>query len=168
MKTRLVGVFGILLLLDFVLLVVMLVTDKNLQTNFGTVSPYYLHWYGVLALAVLTLLFAIAVLGSLRPSMAKASMFARNRYSLIGAMIWTWLVIVAMVTVVATYKQVGASSASQFAHYLFGVSAYPGVLSYIPWLYDLLLALFILSAIVGVVAVLQSPKTAPEPATGST
>jgi len=166
MKARLVGVFGGLLLLDFVLLLVMLATDKNLQTDFGAVSSYYLHWYGVLALAVVTLLSGIAVLGTLTPSMSKESMFTRNRYSLIAATVWAWLAIVAMVAVVATYKQVGFSSASQFAQYLFGVSAYPGALSYIPWLYDLLLALFIISAIFGVIAVAQIRKLAPAP--GST
>jgi hypothetical protein len=165
MQARTVRVFGGLLLLDFVVLLVMLATDKNLQTDFGAVSPYYLHWYGVLALAVVTLLFAIAVLGSLRPSMASAKFFTRNRYSLIGATVWAWLAIVAMVAVVATYKQVGFSSAGQFAQYLFGVSAYPGALSYIPWLNDLLLALFVLSAIAGLVVVAQSPRTPPAPVT---
>ncbi|MGA7861071.1 MAG: hypothetical protein WCB19_04370, partial [Thermoplasmata archaeon] len=115
---------------------------------------------------VVTLLSGIAVLGTLSPSMSKESMFTRNRYSLIAATVWAWLAVVAMVAVVATYKQVGFSSASQFAQYLFGVSAYPGALSYIPWLYDLLLALFIISAIVGVIVVVHIRKPAPPP--GST
>lgn len=168
MRGRLIGGFGALLLLDFAVLVVMLSTDKNLQTDFGAVSPYYLHWYGVLVIAAVTGLFGFAVLGTLTPSMAKEGMFVRNRYSLIGATVWAGLVIVAMLAVLASYKQVGFSSPSQFAQYLFGVSPYRGALSYIPWLYDLLLAILIVTVSVGVFSVMQfkRPASAPQPTHG--
>ncbi len=143
---------GLLLLVDFLLAVVMLATDKNLQTDFGASSPYYAHWYGVLALAVVTLLAALAVLSLASPMMTMRMPKARPSMVLFAALGWSVIVILAMVGIVESYSQVGFSSASEFSKYLFGTSAYPGALSYIPWLYDAMLGLFVLTAIVAAAA----------------
>lgn len=159
LKGRLVAVFVGLLLIDFLLLDAMLVTDKNLQTDFGTMSPYFIHWYGVLALAVVTLFVAVLIIVTAGRSALKGNRPKMARFALTGGAVWCWLTIVAMLGVLATWKQVDATSLKEFAQYLFSVTAYPGVQPYIPWLYDLLLALFILSGIVGVLAVVQNRNT---------
>ena len=163
MKGRFATVFVGLLFFDFLGLDAMLVTDKNLQTDFGTVPPYFVHWYGVLALAVITLCFAILIIVTAGRSVLKGNRPRMARSALTGGAVWCWLTVVAMVGVLATYKQVGAGSVNQFARYLFGVTAYPGVQSYIPWLYDLMLGLFIASGIVGLIAVAQNRSPSPAP-----
>lgn len=152
---RAVGVFGGLLLLDFVVLLVMLATDKNLQSDFGGVSPYYSHWYGLLALGVLTLIAGVAILALGGRTGSDGRPSTLGRCALWGGGILPWVAVAAMIGILATYQQVGFSSASQFAQYLFGVTAYSGTLSYVPWLYDLLLALFLVSAVVGLIAIVK-------------
>lgn len=152
MTDRRVTAFGVLLLADFVVAAVMLVTDKNLQTDFGAVAPYYLHWYGVLAMGILDLLFAFPLLAFWSPMMVKRTSLSVRSGLVGGAFAWTVAAIVATLGVVATYSQVGFSSAGQFAQYLFGVTAYPGAFSYIPGLYDLLLALYLVTAGAGAFA----------------
>jgi hypothetical protein len=166
MSERRVSAFGVLLLVDFLITLVMLVTDKNLQTDFGGHPQYYLHWYGALAMGVLDLLAGLTVLAyAAVPFLQRMSTTAR-KVVVTGALAWTIVAILAMVGIVETYQQVGFQNASQFAQYLFGVTAYPKVLSYIPWLYDLLLIFYLLTAVVGVLAVMQVRKTwsAPPPA----
>jgi hypothetical protein len=153
--------FGLLLLLDFVLSLVMLVTDKNLQTDFGVQSPYYLHWYGVLAMGVLDLVLGLSLLVSASGSTMQRMSSSVRRTGVMGALAWSVIAILAMLGIVTTYAQVGFSSMSQFAQYLFGVTAYPGALSYIPWLYDLLLVLYVVTAAAGALA---SRRIAPTPA----
>jgi len=146
---------GLLLLADFAIAVVMLATDKNLQTDFGGSSPYYSHWYGVLGIAVVTLLGGLVVLSLASPRMmARMARMPRNRPSMLlfAALGWSVLVVLAMVGIVESYSQVGFPSANEFAKYLFGTSAYPGALSYVPWLYDLLLGMFALTAVVAALA----------------
>jgi hypothetical protein len=144
---RLAALVGLLLLVDFVVALVMLATDKNLQTDFGGAPAYYSHWYGVVAIAVVTLLAALAVLSLASPSMSARMPRSRPAMVLFAALGWSVLVVLAMVGIVETYSQVGFPSAGEFAKYLFGTSAYPGALSYIPWLYDLMLVLFVLTAL---------------------
>jgi hypothetical protein len=153
---------GLLLLLDFVVAVVMLATDKNLQTDFGALkSGYYAHWYGVLVMALVDLVAGLGVLSYSMPAMrARLPSFLR-RYTLLAALAWPILAILAMVGIVESYSEVGFQSASQFSTYLFGTSAYPGALSYIPWLYDAMLALFVVTALVAVVAVWQARRAGP-------
>lgn len=159
-----VAALGLLLLIDFVLAVVMLVTDKNLQTDFGAQSPYYLHWYGVLVMGVVDLLLALVLLAfSSLPVLTSMSASVR-RGVVIGALAWAALAIVAMLAIVATYGQVGFSTASQFAQYLFSVTPYPGALSYIPWFYDLTLAMYVVTAAVGALATRQAPSAPSTPA----
>jgi hypothetical protein len=154
-KGRLVFAFAGLLLLDFVLVLVMLATDKNLQTDFGATSAYYLHWYAGLALGILTLIAALFVLLTAGRSTSDGKPTNVGRWAVMGGTVWAWLAVIGLVAVVATFKQVGFSSANQFAHYLFGFSAYPGALSYVPWLYDLVFALYAVSAIIGSLALYQ-------------
>jgi hypothetical protein len=159
---------GLLLLADFLVIVVMLVTDKNLQTDFGAASPYYVHWYGVLAMGIVDLLAAFAVFGNFSSyGMRTMSQVNRKRVS-IAALGWSVLAILALLGILATYQQVGFSSIGDFAHYLFGVTAYPGVSSYIPWLYDLLLVLYLLTAAVAVLVVVRARCQDEGPQTTST
>lgn len=149
MVERRVTALALLFLLDFAVTLVMLATDKNLQTDFGGSPPYYLHWYGALGMGILDLAAAGVIL-TLRMGVAPGEPLRGFRRGLMwGGVVWPILAALAMVGVVATYQQVGFQSAMQFAQYLFGVTAYPGVLSYIPWLYDVLLAMYFLTAIVG-------------------
>jgi len=160
-----VGAFSVLLLLDFLLILVMLGTDKNLQTDFGnpTVSGYYAHWYGLLVEGIIDLILAAGLLATVAlPALRGRSVSSRRGIVLLGVA-WSVLAIVAMVGIVETYQQVGFSSASQFAQYLFGTTAYPGALSYIPWLYDALLAAYVLTALVGVIALMKVRSTPGRP-----
>jgi hypothetical protein len=144
---------GLLLFVDFLVAVVMLATDKNLQTDFGAIpGGYYSHWYGVLALAVVTLLASLAVFSLASPMMTMKMPRTRPSMVLFAALGWSVLVVVAMVGIVETYSQVGFASANDFAKYLFGTTAAAGSLPYIPWLYDLMLGLFALTAIVAAAA----------------
>jgi hypothetical protein len=158
-----VALFGFLLIVDFILAAVMLTTDKNLQTNFGAQAPYYLHWYGVLALGVVDLLFALAVLAASSFPALKRKASSVGRRLVMVALAWSVLVLIATLGIVATYGQVGFASASEFAKYLFGVTAYPGALSYIPWLYDLTVVAYVLTAVAGAVASRLSVPAAPTP-----
>jgi hypothetical protein len=151
--------FGALLIVDFLLVAVMLATDKNLQTDFGSQPAYYVHWWGLLALGVLDLLLGALLVAAEFPPVQGWLPGARRKYLHLGAVLWTILSVVAMLGIVETYSQVGFQSMSQFEQYLFGVSAYPGALSYIPWLYDLLVAASALTALVGIVAVLSVQTT---------
>jgi hypothetical protein len=156
---RLLAVFGLLLLLDFLLVAVMLATDKNLQTDFGNVSPYYSHWYGALAMGVVDLLAGLVLLAN-STSRPMPRMTPRTRTMLARAgLAWTILVILASVGIVETYQQVGFQSAGDFAHYLFDSPSVSGNGNYIPWLYDALLAMYIVTAIVGVFASIRNRAT---------
>jgi hypothetical protein len=156
-------VLGLLLLVDLGLSVVMLATDKNLQTNFGASSPYYAHWYGVLVMGLVDLVAALAVFAWAMP-MGRNRMPTMVRHNgLTGVLVWSVLAILAMVGIVEAYMQVGFTSASQFAHYLFGTTPYPGALSYIPWLYDLLLGMYVLTAIVAAAAVWRARSVRASP-----
>jgi hypothetical protein len=147
---------GLLLLVDFVLCAVMLATDKNLQTDFGGASAYYAHWYGVLAMGVVDLLAALVVFVlAVRPGPAGSPGFLRRNAGALG-LLWSVVAIAAMVGIVTSWKQVGFASQSQFQTYLFGTSAYPGALSYIPWLYDALLAAYVVTAVVAIGALWRS------------
>ncbi|MEM0119959.1 MAG: hypothetical protein QW429_05450 [Thermoprotei archaeon] len=123
-----------LVLLDFLVTAAILITDKNLQTDFGAVHPYYLHWYGLLATGLVDLagLIALYVAPSRRLTAAAAG--------------WSIFMAIFLVADIATYGLVGFSTPTQFATYLFGLSHYNGALPYIPGLYDLLLLLYIITA----------------------
>jgi hypothetical protein len=154
-KNRRGAIFGAVLVATFAVSMVMLATDKNLQTNFGAQSPYYLHWYGVLAMGVLDLIVGLAIIAASTPSILSKIGPTTRRRVVVGGLAWTILALVAVLGIVATYAQVGFPSAGEFARYLFGVSAYPGALSYIPGLYDLLVAMYLVAAAVGALAAMR-------------
>lgn len=124
---------GIIFLIDFVVTLTILFTDKNLQTDFGITKPYFIHWYGLLITGIIALIGGVIVLA--RP----------NRRVLTTGAVGSLLLAIFMVADIAAYSEVGISSPAQFAKYLFGVTKYPGSLSYIPGLYDLLFVLYIVT-----------------------
>jgi len=73
-QRRFSAVYSMPFLLGFGLSVLILITDKNLQTDFGTMSSgYFVQWYYVLAMAVADLVGADCCSDSvpaLRPSSA--------------------------------------------------------------------------------------------------
>ncbi|MGP8071731.1 MAG: hypothetical protein ACLPZM_01180 [Thermoplasmata archaeon] len=152
MSDRWVAVLSGLLFIDFLLSVVMLVTDKNLQTDFGAQGAYYAHWYGVLGMAVLDVMLAVSLAWVASTPDSKRLASSGRRGLVIAGFAWATLSVVALLGIVTSYSQVGFSTMSQFETYLFGTTPYPGALSYIPWLYDALLSAYVLSAFVGLIA----------------
>jgi hypothetical protein len=146
-----VSFFAILLLLDFIIVLVMLATDKNLQSNFGAQPdrmPYFAHWYALLVEGVFDLLVAIGLfVTAARLSRTGGSSVGRG--VVMGAVLYTFLALLADLAIVFAYQQVGFPSASQFAQYLFGVTASSGDIRY---LYDALLAVYVLTLAVGALA----------------
>jgi len=135
-QQRLVNKKGVVLLLAlFLITLVILFTDKNLQTDFGSVKPYYVHWYGLLATSLVDLIGAILLFA--KPT--------RSLLRLAGG--WCVLMTLFLILDVFTYKQVGFSTIGEFARYLFVPVFYDSSLFYIPGLYDLLLVLYIISAV---------------------
>lgn len=141
-------VYGLAFLVAGALSVVMLMTDKNLQTDFGTLhSGYFAHWYAVLGMALADfagagLLFAL-----------------RSRLVIKLGVLGAAASAIALLAVVYTYQQVGFASSTQFADYLFGVTYYGGDIRY---LYDVLVATYLATAIGGAVGLLltrSSPST---------
>ena len=124
---------GVIFLFVFIVTITILFTDKNLQTDFGTTKPYFIHWYGLLITGLISLIGGIIILTKPDRSMFK-----------IGA-VGSILLALFLVADIATYSEVGFSSPIKFATYLFGVSKYPGSLNYIPGLYDVLFALYIIT-----------------------
>lgn len=152
-----ISALGVLLLLDFVLAAVMLATDKNLQTDFGGQAAYYSHWYGVLAMGVIDLVVGATLLASSSlPGLKRMSPSAR-RGGVTAALVWTILALAVSLGIVASYQQVGFANMNQFAQYLFGVTPYPGALSYIPGLYDAVIVFYAVSAVVGAFAITRTP-----------
>lgn len=131
-------IYGLMFLAAGILSVVMLGTDKNLQTDFGTVSSgYFLHWYGVLAMSIVDFLGA-------------ALLFLRRSRTMIKlGTIGSGLLTLANVGVILTFAQVGFSSATSFAQYLFGITYYGGDVRY---LYDVLLAVYLVTFLSGAVS----------------
>jgi len=125
--------------------ILMLVTDKNLQTDFGTMSSgYYAHWYAVLAMAVADGVGAGLLL------------VLRSRTAVKIGVVGSALLTVALLGAILTYQQVGFSSAMQMANYLFGVTYFGGDIRY---LYDLLLATDVATVIGGVVGLVLTRES---------
>jgi hypothetical protein len=139
--------YGVLFLITAALTTVMLVTDKNLQTDFGTVSSgYFVHWYGVLVTAVADVIAAGLLF------------LLRSRTAVKLGVIGSGVLALVFVGIIFTYSQVGFSSAGDFAQYLFGVTYFGGDIRY---LYDLLLGTYVFTFVcgaVGLVATRNSPE----------
>ncbi len=128
---------GALLFMDFLITALILYTDHNLQTDFGISAPYFIHWYGLLITGVAALCGSIII-------------FARpDKQTLTAGAIGTLIIFLFLIGDVATYRMVGFTTPGQFAAYLFGISAYPHSLPYIPGLYDILVILYLISSIAG-------------------
>lgn len=130
-------VYSVPFLIAAGLSVLMLVTDKNLQTDFGTVSSgYFVHWYIILATAIADVVGAALLLA------------VRSRRAVLVGAIGSGALIAVLVGAIFTYAQVGFASAGDMANYLFGVTYYGGDIRY---LYDALLATYIATFVMGVV-----------------
>lgn len=130
-------IIGLLLVVDFIITFAILFTDKNLQTDFGFVKPYFIHWYGMLVTGIIDIIGAVIII-------AKPTRVYQKAGTIGSALLALFLI-----ADLATYKMVGFASVSQFATYLFGFSRYPGVKAYIPGLYDILFVFYIITAITG-------------------
>jgi hypothetical protein len=136
--------YGLFFLLAFFLSVVMLLTDKNLQTDFGSVtSGYYVHWYGLLATAIADLAGAVVLL------------VVRSRMAFKVGVVGSGLLSTFVLGDVFTYSQVGFASASDFANYLFGITYFGGDIRY---LYDVLVVVYLVTFVFGLVAVVLSRR----------
>jgi hypothetical protein len=144
------ALYSLAFLVAAILSFVMLATDKNLQTDFGTVSSgYFVHWYVVLATAIADLAGAALLL------------VLRSRTAVKLGVVGSALLTLMLVGVIATYSQVGFASATAFAQYLFGVTYFGGDIRY---LYDLLLATYVGTFVIGVVGLaLTREVQAPAP-----
>ena len=132
-------IYSGLFFLAFGLSVVMLLTDHNLRTDFGTQSSgYYTHWYVVLATAVADLVGAVllVLLGS--------------RLAIKGGVVGAGLLLLVFLGAILTYSSVGAASALDFAQYLFGITYSGGDIRY---LYDVLVGVYLTAFALGVVIV---------------
>ena len=138
---------GALFIVAFIVAVVILLTDMNLQTDFGIHARYFIHWYGMLVIAIVALIAGIILLTTKKRSLGLAGT------------IGSALIALFLVGDLATYSQVGFTSVAQFATYLFGITKYPGTLSYMPGMYDLLLILFILAAIAGAISLRRKKES---------
>jgi hypothetical protein len=129
---------SLIFLVQFIITVTILFTDQNLQTDFGTVPRYFVHWYGLLVTGIVDLV-AFAIL-----------LTVRKRPFVLAGVIWSIFMLVFQIADIATYGTLGVGlTASKFATYLFGFSRYPGALPYIPGLYDVLFAIYIIAATFG-------------------
>jgi hypothetical protein len=148
------GAYSLVFFLAFGLSVVMLLTDNNLRTDFGSISSgYFSHWYVILATAVADVIGGVllVVVGS--------------RTAIKAGVVGSGLIALIFVGDIFTYSQVGFSSAGAFANYLFGAS-YSG--GHIRYLYDALLAVYIIGVIAGIVALLASREKKTEGPTSVT
>src|SRR5579875_2833849 len=128
---------GVLLLLDFIVAVTILFTDHNLQTDFGLVThSYFIHWYGMLAISI------VSIIGAL------VSFFSGSRGVATAGAIGATLVFLFLLADVLTAPSLGLSYTA-FAKYLFGIPPYVSASGYIPGLYDVLVVLFLVTAVVG-------------------
>jgi len=138
--------FSAAFVLAFALAVVMLITDTNLQTDFGSMSSgYYVHWYVILGTAVADLIGVVLLL------------LLRSRTAVKLCTLGSGLLVAVFLAAIFTYSQVGFASASDFANYLFGVTYSGGDIRY---LYDVLLAVYIATFLWGVVGLAVSWGTA--------
>ena len=143
-----IRILGFLLLIDFIVTMVILFTDKNLQNDFGIYhgSGYFLHWYGLLVTGILDIVGAIILF--VKP----------QKLFLIFGTIWSVFMIGFTFGDIFLYSEVGLSNANQFATYLFGLSKYPGAESYYPGLYDVLVAIYIIAFVYALILLFKMKK----------
>jgi hypothetical protein len=129
--------------------VLMLISDKNLQTNFGSLSSgYYSQWYLVLITAVADVVGAGLLLA------------LRSRLAVKLGVVGSGALIAVLLGGILTYQQVGFATAGDFATYLFGITYYGGDIRY---LFDALLATYIGTFLFGIVGLVRT-RDVPVPA----
>jgi hypothetical protein len=142
--------YAVPFLLAFVLSIVMLMTDTNLRTDFGALSSgYYFHWYVILVTAIADLVGAALLL------------VLRSRLAVKIGVAGSGLLAAVYIGAIFTYGQVGFASASDFANYLFGVTYSPGNIRY---LYDVVLAVYVVAFLMGLGMLLGSRPDPKPPA----
>ena len=144
---RLPAYFSLLFLIQFVITMLILFTDQNLQTDFGTVPKYFIHWYGLLATGLVDFVAFIVLL-------------AVRKRSMVGVGVgWAVFMAIFQIADIATYGMLNVGlSAGSFAQYLFGVTKFAGALPYIPGMYDLLFAIYIIAIGVGIYVYRKMPS----------
>ena len=144
---RLSAYFSLVFLIQFVITLVILLTDQNLQTDFGTVPKYFIHWYGLLATGLVDIIAFIVLL-------------AVRKRSMVGVGVgWALFMAIFQIADIATYGMLNVGlSAGSFAQYLFGVTKFGGALPYIPGMYDLLFAIYIIAIGVGLFVYRKMPN----------
>ena len=143
-----IRILGFLLLIDFIVTMVILFTDKNLQNDFGKYrgSGYFINWYGLLATGILDIIGAIILF--VKP----------QKLFLIFGAIWSLFMIGFTVGDIFLNGETGAGTTYQFATYLFGLSKDPGYESYYPGLYDVLVAIYIVALVYALVLLFKMKK----------
>lgn len=134
----------ILFFMAFVLESLVLFTDQNLRTDFGTVHPFFIHWYIFFLLDIVTVLVVIVLLTS------------RGKLASRIGLAWPIIMVLVMLGDIVTYSSVGFSTPSQFADYLFGFSKYPQTLNYIPGLYSMIFIIYVISIMVSLYSIRKS------------
>ena len=137
---------ALLYALSFIVIVVMLYTDRNLQTDFGSVKPYFYHWFGLMATGIIDLIGAFILI--LKP----------GRRVILTSLSVSIIMVVFLLADTLTYSSVGFSTIQAFAAYLFGVTRYQGNMNYIPGLYDILLALYVINFLVALFYLRKTPR----------
>ena len=144
---RLPAYFSLLFLIQFVITIVILFTDQNLQTDFGILPKYFIHWYGLLATGLVDIIAFIVLLTVRKRSMVGVG---------VG---WGVFMAIFQIADIATYGMLNVGlSAGSFAQYLFGVTKFNDALPYIPGMYDLLFAIYIIAIGVGLYVYRKMPS----------
>lgn len=151
-SARRVSAFAVILGIDAALVGLLLATDKNLQTDFGSVPAYWAGWWHVVAGEVALIVLAGAVVATALALRRDGRRTAARRAVLAVALLASVLLTLATAGMGLEYSSAGFTSADQYYRYLFSPTPYPGALSYIPWLYDLVLAAFVVTVLIGAVA----------------
>ncbi len=134
------SVYSVLFFVAAVLAIVMLLTDKNLQTDFGSKPSgsmffgYFLHWWAVALAAVATLVGGVLLLA------------VRSRRAIAGGVVGSALLSLVFLGDIAAYSASGFASAGDFAKYLFGITYGGGDIRY---LYDALLSVYLFTFFLG-------------------
>lgn len=128
--------------------ILILYTDRNLQTDFGSTKPYFIHWYGMVTIAVVEVIAIIILL------------IRGSRSTLRASAIGSSILAIFLIADIFTYRMAGFNSPQQFATYLFGITRYDNSTSYVPGLYDVLFVLLIITAIASVFSLRKIGKIA--------
>ena len=146
-RSNVAAYYSVPFFLAFALSVVMLLTDTNLRTDFGSIGTgYYFHWDVVLVTAIVELVGALLLV------------LVRTRTAIKGGVLGSGLLLTVFVGDILTYKEVGFTSASAFAQYLLGLTYYGGDIRY---LYDILLVVYAATFVMGLAILARTRAPVP-------